>query len=188
MTEQNRKERPAHVKNLEGINSFDNPDASLALARKLSRNNPRMQKKEEEIEALESDLERFPENTDMLSQLGKLYFEVGRTDEARAKLEQAVRLIYSKIQIFKTLAGSYKKLGDKEMAVAAYRVYLAYDNLMQNLSPLGEAIEGQDEEPMRDHSPAGKSSTSANLVNLEQKKTVLNRLTNLREKIGQRRS
>jgi tetratricopeptide (TPR) repeat protein len=191
MTEQKQKKHPENANNLEDIKSFGDPEASLALARKLSRNKLRMQKKEEEIEALESELENFPENADVLSQLGKLYFEVGRTEEARNRLEKAARVFYSKLHIFKTLAGCYKKQGDKEMAVAAYRVYLAYDNLMKNLSLEGEAIRGPDEESVRDqpfYGLAGKSSTSDISGELEQKKAVLNTLTNLREKIGQRKS
>ena len=150
MTEKNTKGRDPNVKKPGGIGLSRDPDSSLALARKLTRNDLRMQKKEEEIEALERDLEKIPEDADILFRLGKLYTEVGRTEDAKKKLELAVKLIDSNFQIFKTLAGNYKKQGDKEMAVAAYRVFLAYDALAQNLALRGEATESQSEEQMRE--------------------------------------
>ena len=97
------------------------------------------------LDFLESALERHPENTDVLFDLGCLYTETGRYREGLAVDRRLVRLLPDNPTVHYNLACSCALVGEKDKAIKALR-----GAIRRGFSEFDKLRDDEDLESLRD--------------------------------------
>jgi len=79
---------------------------------------------EEAIKKMENLSLTYPLNSEVLFQLGRLYFNANKTDEAISRLEKAVELMPNYSNALYSLGIAYNAKGEKEKAIKAFEKVL----------------------------------------------------------------
>lgn len=82
---------------------------------------------DDEVERLEARIESEPDNPEPRAELGRLYMDAGRYEEAIARLEEALELEPDDLYARSHLALCYLNAGNLEGAVASYEEALRID-------------------------------------------------------------
>jgi len=79
---------------------------------------------EEAIRKMEDLSLEFPFNTEVLFQLGRLYFNANRIDEAISQLEKVVNFLPNHSNALYSLGIAYKEKGEKQKAISVFEKVL----------------------------------------------------------------
>ena len=175
------------VKGLRHDNEENVEDSSPTLYLTLARQHMSQGKTGEALSVLKNGLQVFPDSADLRGDLGKLQGTDGCVDEAIQNLEAAAKLSLERLRLFEILAGYYKMRGNNDLAVSAYKVFLAYEKLMRDveISPRQTSQE-RDAVTWEEHQQTLKKIDEKSSA-LEQKKMILARMEKYMERITQRK-
>ncbi len=125
-----RGDRLSHLLPTKHMTAMEIDSQSVpALYLELCRAHLAHGKKDEAAMSLEKGLKIFPDDVQLLTEYGRLLGKERRVSEILPKLENAVLDLSKPREVFKLLASIYKSIGEREGAIAAYRVFLDCEKL-----------------------------------------------------------
>ena len=106
------------------------PDIYCTISRQFRKDG----RPEEALNLLQQGLHIFPESVKLHHELGMVFTRTGDEKKALEVLEKAILLLASHMKVLTSIATLYKAQGDQVRAVAAFKVFLAFEQLLKMMT------------------------------------------------------
>jgi tetratricopeptide (TPR) repeat protein len=150
-------------------------------SRRLRKNG----KPAEALRLLEQGLRAFPDSIELHYERGLALHMTGETEKALESLENAVLLFSKNMNLLTSIAALYKSRGEQNKAVGAYKVFLAFEQLLKMMEGQSSAV--QKNLPGAESAALNTESTDVGRKESESQKVLCTTLERVLEKVRARK-